>query len=74
MIFEQVEGKRINKLRYADDIVPMTKSEKDLQSLLNKVNDSEEPGLRININKTKVMVVTSTIRIFISIAMTSQYN
>ena len=54
-----INGKRLNNLRYADDIVLMTKSEQELQNLLNVVNTiSVEHGLKINISKTKVMVIS----------------
>ena len=51
----KIAGKNINKLRYADDITLMgTKSE--LKSLLMKVKEeSEKVGLKLNIQKTKVM-------------------
>ena len=49
-------GRKINNLRYADDTTFMAKSEKELKSLLMKVKDeSEKVGLKLNIQKTKIM-------------------
>ena len=49
-------GRNINNLRYADDITLMAESEEELQSLLRKVKEeSEEVGLKLNIQKTKIM-------------------
>ena len=49
-------GRNINNLRYADDTTLMTESE-ELKSLLMKVKeDSEKVGLKLNIQKTKIMV------------------
>ena len=46
----------INNLRYADDTTLMAESEEELQSLLMKVKEeSEKPGLKLNIQKTKIM-------------------
>ena len=46
----------INNLRYADDTTLMTESEKELKSLLMKVKEeSEKVGLKLNIQKTKIM-------------------
>ena len=48
--------RNINNLRYADDITLMAESEKELKSLLMKVKEeSEKVGLRVNIQKTKIM-------------------
>ena len=48
-------GRKTNNLRYADDTTPMAESE-ELKSLLMKVKDeSEKVGLKINIQKTKIM-------------------
>ena len=47
---------KINNLRYADDTTLMTESEKELKSLLMKVKEeSEKVGLKLNIQKTKIM-------------------
>ena len=49
-------GKNINNLRYADDTTLMAESEKELKSLLMKVKEeSEKVGLKLNIQKTKIM-------------------
>ena len=49
-------GRNINNLRYADDTTLMAESEKELKSLLMKVKDkSEKVGLKLNIQKTKIM-------------------
>ena len=51
----KITGRNINNLRYADDS-SMAESEEELRSLLMKVKeDSEKPGLKINIQKTKIM-------------------
>ena len=51
-----VSGRDINNLRYADDTTLMTESEEELKSLLMKVKEeSEKVGLRLNIQKTKIM-------------------
>ena len=48
----KIAGKNINKFRYADDITVMAESEEELKSLLMKVKEvSEEPGLKLNIQK-----------------------
>ena len=49
-------GRRINNLRYADDTTLMAESEEELKSLLMKVKqESEKVGLKLNIQKTKIM-------------------
>ena len=49
--------RNINNLRYADDTTLMAKSEEELKSLLMKVEEeSEKVGLKLNIQKTKIMV------------------
>ena len=49
-------GKNINNLRYADDTTLMAESEEELKSLLLKVKEeSEKLGLKLNIQKTKIM-------------------
>ena len=45
----------INNLRYADDTTLMAESEEELKSLLIKVKESEKAGLKLNIQKTKIM-------------------
>ena len=52
----QISRRNINNLRYADDITLMEKSEEELKSLLMKVKEeSEKVGLKLNIQKTKIM-------------------
>ena len=52
----KIAGKNINKLRYADDTTLMAESEEELKSLLMKVKEeSEKLGLKLNIQKTKIM-------------------
>ena len=52
----KIAGRNINNLRYADDTTLMAKSEEELQSLLMKVKEeSEQVGLKLNIQKTKIM-------------------
>ena len=49
-------GRNINKLRYADDTTLMAESEEELKSLLMKVKEeSDKVGLKLNIQKTKIM-------------------
>ena len=49
-------GRNINNLRYADDTTLMAESEEELKSLLMKVKEeSEKAGLKLNIQKTKIM-------------------
>ena len=51
-----VAGRNINNLRYADDTTLMAESEEELKSLLLKVKEeSEKVGLKLNIQKTKIM-------------------
>ena len=53
---KQVAGRNINNLRYADDTTLMAGSEEELKSLLMKVKEeSEKVGLKLNIQKTKIM-------------------
>ena len=52
----KVAGRNINYLRYADDTTLMAESEEKLKSLLMKVKEeSEKVGLKLNIQKTKIM-------------------
>ena len=54
-------GRNINNLRYADDITLMAESEEELKSLLMKVREeSEKAGLKLSIQKTKIMVSRPT--------------
>ena len=50
----KIAGRNINKLRYADDTTLMAGSEEELKSLLMK-EESEKVGLKLNIQKTKIM-------------------
>ena len=50
----KIAGRNINNFRYADDTTLMAESEEELKSLLRKV-DSETVGLKLNIQKTKIM-------------------
>ena len=52
----KIPGRNINNLRYADDTTLMAESEEELKSLLMKVKEeSEKVGLKLNIQKTKIM-------------------
>ena len=52
----KIAGRNISTLRYADDTTLMAESEEDLKSLLMKVKEeSEKTGLKLNIQKTKIM-------------------
>ena len=53
----KISGRNINNLRYADDTTLIAESEEELKSLLMKVKEeSEKVGLKLNIQKTNVMV------------------
>ena len=52
----KIAGRNINSLRYADDTTLMAESEEELKSLLMKIKEeSEKVGLKLNIQKTKIM-------------------
>ena len=52
----KIARRNVNNLRYADDTTIMAESEKELKSLLMKVKeDSEKVGLKLNIQKTKIV-------------------
>ena len=52
----KIAGRNINNLRYADDTTLMAESEEELKSLLMKVKEeSQKVGLKLNIQKTKIM-------------------
>ena len=52
----KIAGRNINNLRYADDTTLMAESEEELKSLLMKVKEeNEKVGLKLNIQKTKIM-------------------
>ena len=50
-----IAGRNINNLRYADDTTLMAESEEELNSFSMKVKESENLGLKLNIQKTKIM-------------------
>ena len=52
----KIAGRNINNLRYADDTILMAESEEELKNLLMKVKEeSEKVGLKLNIQKTKIL-------------------
>ena len=51
----KIARRNSNNLRYADDTTLMAESEEELKSLLMKVKESEKVGLKLNIQKTKIM-------------------
>ena len=51
----KIAGRNINNLRYTDDTTFMAESEEELKSLLMKVKENEKVGLKLNIQKTKIM-------------------
>ena len=51
----KISGRNINHLRYADDTTLMAESEEELKSFLMKVKEDEKVGLKLNIQKTKMM-------------------
>ena len=52
----KIAGRNINNLRYADDIILMARNEEELKSLLMQVKEkSWKAGLKLNIQKTKIM-------------------
>ena len=56
----KIARRNINKLRYADDTTLMAESEEEIKSLLMKVKEeSEKAGLKLNIQKTKIMASSS---------------
>ena len=58
----KIAGRNINNLRYADDTILMTESEEEPKSLLMKVKEeSENVGLKLNIEKTKIMAFSPII-------------
>ena len=52
----KISGGNINNLRYAEDNTLMEESKEELKSLLVKLKESEKLGLKLNIQKTKIMV------------------
>ena len=56
----KIAGRNINNLRYTEDITLMAENEEKLKSLLMKVKvESEKVGLKLNIQKTKIMASSS---------------
>ena len=56
----KIAGRNINNLRYADDTTLMAESEEELKSVLMKVKEeTENVGLKLNIQKTKIMASSS---------------
>ena len=54
----KIAGRNVNNLRYADDTTLMAESKQELKSLLMKVKEeSEKVGLKLNIQKTKIMAL-----------------
>ena len=51
----KISGRNINNLRYADDTTLMAESEEELKTLLKVKEESEKVGLKLNIQKTKIM-------------------
>ena len=61
-IGSKIVGRNINNLRYADATTPMAESEEELKSLLMKVKEQSEIfGLKLNIQKTKIMALVSSL-------------
>ena len=51
----KISGRNISNLKYADDTTFMAETEEELKGLLMKVKESEKAGLKLNIQKTKIM-------------------
>ena len=51
----KIAGRNINNLRYADDTTLMAESDEELESLLMNVKENEKVGLKLKIQKTKIM-------------------
>ena len=56
----KIAGRNINNLRYADGTTLMAESEEELKSLLMKVKEREKVGLKLNIQKRKIMASSPT--------------
>ena len=52
----KIAGRNINNLKYADDTILMAESEEELKTLLKVKEESEKVGLKLNIQKTKIIV------------------
>ena len=58
----KIARRNINNLRYAEDTILMAESEEELKSLLMKVKvESEKVGLKLNIQKTKIMALVPSL-------------
>ena len=58
----KIAGRNINNLRYTDDTILMAESEEELKSLLMKMKEeSEKVGLKLNIQKTKIMALVPSL-------------
>ena len=57
----KIAGRKINNLRYADDLTLMSESEEELKSLLMKVKENEKVDLKLNFQKTKFMASDSSL-------------
>ena len=55
----KIAGRNINNLRYADDTTLKAESKEELKSSLMRVKESENTGLKCNIQKTKISPITS---------------
>ena len=67
----KIATRNINNLRYADDTILMMESEEELKNLLMRVKEeSEKAGLKLNIQKTKIMVSGPTTFIFLGSKIT----
>ena len=65
-----ITGRNINNLRYADDTTLMAESEEELKSLLLKVKEeTEKAGLKLNIQKTKIMASGPITFLFFPVVM-----
>ena len=51
----KIARKNVNNLRYADDTILMAESKEELKSLLKNMKETEKVGLKLNIQKTKIM-------------------
>ena len=51
----KIAGRNVNNLRYADDTTLKAEIEKELKSLLVRVKENEQSGLKLNIRKTKIL-------------------
>ena len=54
----KITERNINNLRYADDTIPIAENKEELKSLLMKVKESEKAGLKLNIQKMKIIATS----------------